>query len=427
MSISNNDREFECTMKSCGVADPTSELLGSISINAKFLDIDNLRDELYEILKTVNDSIDKLKSWLKDKEQKFEMQYTVREVNANITLFNKLSDATGKLRQYQLNIDKWYSNFQDLISLCMDYMGKYAESMATIKSFDTKTVITGGLTESLITLAKENIKKSKTIQKQISSAILSEAKIKTMLSTIQRQVDSFSRGYIIVDDESFNLKYLGTIIDNLTDSESPLYRVQENLAQLINSSKIQFKLESVDPNEHDTPATTFISEITNNKPITEKDILNYLEKISTSVLYTNNTKSDIEKFIDIVYKYIPLDNENRPAVDASIEQIRSNVPDKLVEQYQESIRTKENIYLRLSELNSFIHNIVEGDKIYIPIFQKMYNEILKESLKLLEETPVDMDTLTTSPNRDPSLFTRNSTYKNQASSMREQNRKKKRR
>lgn len=381
MAVTNNDRIFTCTLQSCGETNPLSRLQGAITINAQFLDVDQIRQNIYDISAQVGEAVGDFKSWLNTRESEFETKFLLREINSNLTLFNRLNIAIARLRQHNNTLNQWYTNFQNLVSLAIDYLSTYSEATALIKSFTLNPTI-GGLQPSPVVLAKQHLSKSKSIQRQMNVALMAEARLKTVMIQLQTQVESFYRGTIKVNDRVLDLKEVGKLIGDLMGSESPLERVQANLSNVINSSQTTFDIKSSDVSAVKPPGDSFLQRLTKsvnaNRDVTA-DIVKKLRILNNTVLYTDNTKATIEAFLELAEKEVLETDPRYAEVRSLITSIRGNDPATVVRKYRASVRDTDRIYLLLTRLRVIMQNLDPNDQIYREIFQSIYDEMYREA------------------------------------------------
>lgn len=392
MAVTYNDRIFTCTLQSCGESNPMSRLQGAITINAQFLDVDQIRQNIYDISAQVGQAVGDFKSWLNTRESEFETKFLLREINSNLTLFNRLNIAIARLRQHNNTLNQWYTNFQNLVSLAIDYLSTYSEATALIKSFTLNPTI-GGLQPSPVVLAKQHLSKSKSIQRQMNVALMAEARLKTVMIQLQTQVESFYRGTIKVNDRVLDLKEIGKLIGDLMGSESPLERVQSNLSNVINSSQTTFDIKSSDVTKVKPPGDSFLQRLSrtvNANRDVSADIVKKLRTLNNTVLYTDNTKATIEAFLELAEKEVPETDPRYAEVRSLVASIRGNDPATVIRKYRASVRDTDRIYLLLTRLRVIIQNLDPNDQIYRDIFQSIYDEMYSEAkLQLSGSEPMD--------------------------------------
>lgn len=382
-AVTYNDRIFTCTLQSCGESNPMSRLQGAITINAQFLDVDQIRQNIYDISAQVGQAVGDFKSWLNTRESEFETKFLLREINSNLTLFNRLNIAIARLRQHNNTLNQWYTNFQNLVSLAIDYLSTYSEAIALIKSFTLNPTI-GGLQPSPVVLAKQHLSKSKSIQRQMNVALMAEARLKTVMIQLQTQVESFYRGTIKVNDRVLDLKEIGKLIGDLMGSESPLERVQSSLSNVINSSQTTFDIKSSDVSTVKPPSDSFLQRLSKTVDRTTRndvtgDILKKLRTLNNTILYTDNTKPMIESFLELAEKEVFETDPRYAEVRTLIASIRGNDPATVIRKYRASVRDTDRIYLQLTRLRVIIQNLDPNDQIYRDILQSIYDEMYREA------------------------------------------------
>lgn len=413
--ISSNDRAFVCT--TCkAAADGASNLYysglngvrnalfntsSSITFDGEFLDIDRLQADVSRVMTVLNDNIAKFKQWLKEKQEMFEQYFT--ESDASEELFNKLNLIVAQIKQGQKMLTTWYTSVQDIVSDVWDGIRAYAEAKNLILSYglQDEQAYSIGLPVNPVTLAKRNRTKSKSLHKQKTRALNAETVIRQALFLLESELNAFNQGIIRTRNGKFiNLVDLGQAIDSLYDRETPLVRVQQELAQLINSSQINVTLRAgLMPNVNEmSNSASFVQTLQPTEGPTEYDLIKNLMHIADNRLYTSNTRESIDKIISYAEAHINTETNKTKLAELTAE-IRGNVPTTVLNTLRVTMRQENVVYENMARIKRLLKYIHPKDK---PLVEPELNEVMKELLSTAQrrldretgvagEIPMDTD------------------------------------
>ncbi|AUQ43954.1 putative gp124-like protein [Esparto virus] len=387
--ITSNDRKFTCGFGSCTYSPNVDELNRTSYNNSNILNLDFtifnvtvLRDNLDfvsdEVLKVYNS----INSWLTFMEQDFELKFNVGDITLNNELYNKLTVAIPKIEQARKSIDAWYSEFQDSTFDLTNTLSDYASIVSKLDSLNMSNTYIRGLPNTAIAIAKENIAKTKDIQRQMTRMLRIDTTIRNQMQQLSMKIKELSTGILRYGDrKELNLNTLEKIFITLSNRVSPLMRVQTQLANIINSTPINFNLT--------TPEVPIIQNVPNKyepKAMTVQDeiyILNRLKDIKNFNIYTSATAPKI----DAINSYIDehLRNSQYYAEMKKIYNniILNNVPSVLIETIAQQSANSEGIYILSHRVRKLIQNILPQDEIYRDRLNEINNIITSTITSML--------------------------------------------
>lgn len=408
MVITQNDREFACDDHASSVSTRRGIVDGgsgdAAALNATVIDVDALRDSLYEMSASLTDAVGEYKRWLESKESDFELRFLTEDISHDISMFNRLNGVVSRLRQARKRVQGWYSYMQELLITALDQLTTYSESVAIIRNAERPDITSGtigGITfDSPLTQAKRNVSKIRSVQRHINTLTLAETRLKNTVATFRTQMESFSRGVVKYDRKLIDLVELGKAVDELTGEGTPLERVQQRLAKIINTTRPEIRLREVQPDDSlrgpdpNTYVDDFLFSVKRddeNATTTEGDsssssVLEKLRALSENTLYTDNTRENIESIIRIAKSRIRDDDTvRRDELERLADAIRGNTPTRVISRYRMQARKTMGIYLRLEQLNLIIKNLQPQDReLYEGTLREIYDETFREAQRIVE-------------------------------------------
>lgn len=376
--VTSNDRNFTCTARSCADnALQIQDTVGLIDLNASFLDVDAIRANLSGILGSVSEAVRDIFEWVERLESEFSLRYAANEITNDVSLFNRINVAIIKLKRSRGMLDTWLHNMHELVLETNDLVNNYGIAVATLRA--GSSALSVDFIQSAAELAKRNISKSRSVQKQMRQLLKLDNSIKTNIIKIRSQVESFSSGFVKVDNKLLNLKEFERVVTSLSGTDSPLKVIQIRLAQEINSQRQTFTLESKQPDEVNVPLSDCLNGMCSSPSREDLDkLIARLRSVRDSVLYTDNTKPQIDQISEIALKLVGDDSEQRDQVNTLLDEIKRRTPARTIEYYRMRVRETNGQFLRLNNLKRIIDNLNPGDVSYAPILQDIYDEMSKE-------------------------------------------------
>lgn len=406
MVTTSNDREFNCDDRGAPII---GDRLNQVNIDAKVLDVDELRRDLERMATTLARSVDEYKQWLTSREAEFELRFLANDFTRDVALFNKLNGVVSRVRQARKRLNGWYSHIQELLANALDLLGSYSESATLVRTYgeaDFTTINAGISFISPIAFAKRNVSKVRGLQRHLNTLALTETRLKTAIVNLRTQMEAFARGVVRNDGKLLDLAEVGKIVSELTDDNTPLLRVQQRLAAAINSTQLNVNVRSdIDRSLFATynptssaPSESFLNNIRNVDPESADSLLSRLREFSESALYTDHTKEAIESIARLAQSRInEQDIFRRSQLDELIDTIRSNTPEAVVNRYAQQARNSDGVFLRVKSLRLIIANLHPDDRAaYETTFNQIYGETVEEAertidLRIASENNVNVD------------------------------------
>lgn len=268
-----------------------------------------------------------------------------------------------------------------------DAIGAYESAKNVLVSYGAQNEqsYSIGLSVNPVALAKKNRTKSKVFSKQTTKALSAETVIRQALFQLESELNAFNQGIVRTQNGKFvNLVDLGDAIDALYNRESPLVRVQQEVAHMINRAEIKVTLE------HDAlpvigkavERKSFAVGLEDAKMPTEFDLMSTLHDIASNSLYTVNTKASIDKTIDYADKNIETEL-NRALLAELTREIRANSPVNVIRELQITMRQKEEWFKNVARIKRLLKHLHRAD---VPILSPRLNDLLKETLQSISES-----------------------------------------
>lgn len=434
MVVTSNDREFDCETtdercySSAARSDDGRPFAGNVvAMDARVLDTDALRADLDRMAVTLASSVDEYKRWLESRESEFELRYLANDFTRDISLFNRLNGVVSRVRQARKRLNGWYSRMQELLANALDQLGTYSESVAVIQSYAqpdfTNFGVAGGGISFLSPLAqaKRNVSKVRSVQRHLNTLALTESRLKTTVITLRTQLEMFSRGVVRHDGKLLDLAEVGKLVSELMGGDTPLLRVQQQLADTINATRASVRVTSV------PPGAPFNSDIGGGSggeggrfsaagggaDANEADaILERLRAIAETTLYTNSTQQNIEGIARLAHARInEHDTVRRGQLDELLSEIRSNTPIAVINRYGQQARRSDGVFLRVKQLNLLIANLQPADReLYEAQLREIYDETYEEAQRTVDHATPRRATLRDDDNEGGAYDLMDETY-----------------
>lgn len=386
--ITGNDRAFVCTACKTTAnngARRQHDWASSITFDGHFLNTNQLYEDVSHEMAVLNDNITRYKAWLKKKQERFEHYFT--ESFASEELFNQLNLIVAQIKQGLKMLTSWYMSVQEIVSDVWDGIRAYESAKNVLVSYGAQNEqsYSIGLSVNPVALAKKNRTKSKVYSKQTTKALSAETVIRQALFQLESELNAFNQGIVRTQNGKFvNLVDLGDAIDALYNRESPLVRVQQEVAHMINRAEIKVTLE------HDAlpvigkavERKSFAVGLEDAKMPTEFDLMSTLHDIANNSLYTVNTKASIDKTIDYADKNIET-KYNRALLAELTQEIRANSPVNVIKELQMSMRQKEDLFENVARIKRLLKHLHRAD---VPILSLRLNDLLTETLQSVSES-----------------------------------------
>lgn len=392
--VTSNDRLVQCpTNGGCGDAAPGGgggggggiggigggfgrlAELSRIKIDATFIDVAELENKLDEVSRRIDVRIDDYKTWLREQEALFEAKYYMEHISVDNNLFNRVNNVIGRLKQGLKILNRWYTMMRNTYAEINDVLFKYKTEKNALEANIDDYSCDSGMSINAIAAARKKEARSKSIAKQITRIRASQTELERLIMIYQAELSAFERNNIRINNSSLDMLQLSKEIESLSDNSSPLVRVQEDLAARINSILIRHTLNTNDAtlNRFSAVNLNFQNLPRSDDYVNTDQLVQFLDKIKNSYVYTNNTRARIEKILDYAVNAAQ-GSENEDVVLKLRNDIRNNTPDRVIE-YLQTLTRGNTVYECMSKGENFINNLTAKDaEIYKPLFQRLLNE-----------------------------------------------------
>lgn len=381
--IQENDRAFSCGFGTCEIGEPSKsynnlDQRDLYNLDFTLFNIDSLRDNLNTVSAQVKLVYEDIIEWFRSLEAEFEMKVRSGEIDMNITLFNKLNLVIPKFALAKKVMDSWYSDYMNMVSILSDLLSEYSMAALKIEAMNTQNTSVGGIKESVITLAKQNLSKSKAIQRTISKILNLDGKIRAAIQDLTFKLSEIESGILRYgaanDKKIFNLNDMANTIKSLSEGDSPLVRIQTQLSSIINNKPINFSLTTRPPKLL-PPVKYTPNDISTMTP---EIAIEKLKTLRSTTLYTSVTRPNIDAVID--YIETKFKNDINVAVLARyINEIKTlNVPNVFLDSLRGKAVDKTDIFITIDTIERTMRQLSGPDIIY--------KEPLESILKTAQET-----------------------------------------
>nr|AHW98241.1 OrNV_gp124-like protein [Nilaparvata lugens endogenous nudivirus] len=324
-NIRNNDRllrcDGNCNRRSIDITLPQFQ---SLSVSANFINVAELEATLVDVSKSIDARIDEYKRWLEEQEVIFEAKYMMKLVRADNDLFNKINNTISHLKQGKKTLNYWYVMMRNMYAEILENLFTYKRNKDALENNIQANDYIGGLGINPVVTAHRKEHRSKSIAKQITRIHSSQTNLENLIMLYRAQLSSFERNILHVDNRELDMIQLSKEIESLSDTGSPLMRVQEDLASRINAITIKQSLNTNSSTLDRFNATKldFTEFPINPDAYANTDqLVEFLNNIKNTHIYTNNSKSKIEKVLDYAVRVSAnTHNEN------IVVQLRNSIP-----------------------------------------------------------------------------------------------------
>lgn len=366
--ITTNDRQFTCDASKCNLDSSAAvqdytflSANNHFNLNLEIFNVELIQDYIDNTLSQVTMIRDAYMEWLAEKETAIELKVSLRNVPINQTLFNKLNILIPKLVQSKKLFSQWFSEFHLTILDIAENLQKYSEAQSKIESLFVASTNASGLEMNIVTVAKENQSKSKSIQKQITRLMAMDAKIRFSIKNLQYKMRELYDGVLRVGDRTLNIKDLGALIDELSGGESPLVRVRNMLANIINSTQETFTLKTNKVTQlHIPDAQQLMNTLQSGERVSEESVLNYLNDMANYRLYTTESEKVLVPAFTAIIK-IYSNSPRFPEMQQKINEIKHNAPHIIISNIRSDINENRDIYLIINRIENIQKNLTGQD------------------------------------------------------------------
>lgn len=394
--INQNDRQFRCGFGVCETVTPTARPMPQrdlFNLDFELFDIDELRVNLRRVSEEVTDAYKNMLNWFSDLERNVAIKVQTGDIEMNITLFNKLNLIIPKFSMARKVVDSWYADYIDMVTDLSDLFSEYSHSSTKVQSLSTQNTVIGGIRENVITLARQNISKSKSIQRAITKILSIDARIRSALQALTFKLNELTSGTLRYGSKNerkiLNLTELSNAVMSLGEGDSPLVKIQMQLSNVINSTPLNFTLRTrppeLLPNVNYDPKNTFANDLSS------ETVLEKLYAFRDTTLYTTTTKPAVDALQDYVEHKFRDDLQYNNML-AIIERIRvQNVPNRFLDTLQMNASNPENIYLTIDVIKQVINKLSDQDIIYRERLDQILQTATNTATNIVEQGDAAME------------------------------------
>lgn len=384
--INRNDRQFTCGFSTCSLGTPSQippiDRSDLFNLDFTVFNTVTLRENLDIVSSNIKNIYDAYITWLRDREAEFELKVNLGDVKINNLLFTKINTLISKITQGKRILADWYSNFQNLVIDLSDLLTEYNEATAKVESLYITSTGVSGLPVPVTTVAKQNLSKSKSIQRQITKILALDSKIRSAIQTMTFKIRELYGGILRSGNKTININDLGRSIDELSAGESPLARIQTQLSEIINSTPMNFTLRTARPPAMETIQNDDLLASLNRNVLNENYIINKLNELENAYIYTENTKPALDAAFAQIQTH-PGEFHRFNEMIAKIDAIKNNVPHVVIENLRAKANNPEDIYVTIDRILNVRRNLHPGDVIYAASLEEIYNNAIATARRLV--------------------------------------------
>lgn len=216
----------------------------------RILDTEALRQNLSHVSTAIREVYDDVMSRMNTIEHNIELNVYRGEIPSNFELYNKLTVTVPKIKQAKKSLLTWHTNIQDDLMDVGESLRKYDGVVGRLNStlMTTTSATMNGLGIDELQLARQNLTKSRAMQRAVSQLAVIDTRIRNEMQALQLNLNEMASGVLRSSntDNIVNLRDIMALITGLYTDNSPLTRVQRKLAGIINNTPVQFKLDTID-------------------------------------------------------------------------------------------------------------------------------------------------------------------------------------
>lgn len=392
--ITTNDRQFTCDTNHCSLfANVNSSTVfdredGLFRLNFTIFNTNTIQTESDLLMVNAKRAIDAYLNWLDGLERKIEVQINMNVIKLTEALFNQINLLVSKAKNGRKNIRTWYSNFLNDMSDLTDYILQYSEAVAKIESINIQTKTQTSLPLNVVTIAKQNITKSRSIERQITKILSIETKIRNLIQQVSFRMKELESGIFKIpkgnEFTTFNINELAEALKELNIRDSPLQRIQTQLSEMINTTPVSYAINTAPITNLNNALIEPLIDRLNQTEFDGDYFLKQLQKLQNNVLYTENTRNQLEQVFEYIDKY-GKNSPNYDALQSLIENIKeNNAPHIMILDLNSRASQSENIYLVIQKINNILDNLNPKDIMYRDRLKEIHQEATKTAKNLIK-------------------------------------------
>lgn len=214
----------------------------------RILNTNIVRNNLSDVSAAIRNVYTTIVERIDAKEREIESSVANGTIAKDFELFNRLVVTVPKIKQARKSLSAWHSNTQDDLRDVSDTIRKYDAIAGRLKSALMMNVTSGagGLMGNPLASARQQLSKSRAMQRAISQIVVSDGRIRSQMQDIQLNLNEISSGVLrsSAKDASVDVMAIMALVNDLYKNDEPLSRVLLELAQIINSTPVQYTLDT---------------------------------------------------------------------------------------------------------------------------------------------------------------------------------------
>lgn len=366
--VTMNDRMYSCGPGDCGQSIEYSGMHPGfeatdrsmkIVLEGYPIDVSQTRDNFYDQFRSLSDALKSFNRWIANREKRILMLYDIRVIERSAQLLANVQMVRKKIDEAKRIMKVWFGEYESLFMSAIYALEDYSKALNTIVTL-SKTQSFDDTFKSSIVLSSKNSAKRKSVTKQFTKLMVAREKLESIVLQIEVNLESFRKGTIIVDNEMLDFHELVETIDSLTDQGTPLEKLDKILSEIFNVRETKITLG----NKRNLDMTTsveknsFLNTIPKQTETMDEKI-NNLHKLNTSVLYTDNTKDQIEEYFRVIRENVT------PAEDQQLlnvmNSIRQRTPQRVYNELSTDALQPGKIMATVYTLDNILDNINDND------------------------------------------------------------------
>lgn len=392
-----------------------------LDINMVVFDSKKLSADIVQIKHDVSAVRTAILSSLDDLERDLKNRVELGMIPEDVKLFNKLSSIIPKVNNLKKAVKYWYSNF---LSDCNDLQSEISRYRTVIQSIDDviynlkqsnrefRSSRIGLIDNSIVTRARNNITRSKSLSKARNRLTALNTVINKKHQRLITRLQDLDTGILHYDiqgnDKEFDIHEVLESIRSLTESNSPLEILNQNVArQIANTPTVShFITDNIETIKMPESGTTHFERDARNNLLTDAEVTAKLQELAKTRLYTTGTQILLENLKDQLDKRYANNETKLKEIKTLFDDIRKRVPATVLAQYRALSVSNDDTAKTLKEVKELYKNLSPEDAIYADelrsIIRQTRNTIKKQIMADAGNIQPTDSNLSTELNNNPS-------------------------
>lgn len=392
-----------------------------LDLNMVVFDSKKLSADIVQIKHDVATVRNAILSSLDDLEQDLKNRVELGMIPEDVKLFNKLSSIIPKVNNLKKAVKYWYSNF---LSDCNDLQSEISRYRTVIQSIDDviynlkqsnrefRSSRIGLIDNSIVTRARNNITRSKSLSKARNRLTALNTIINKKHQRLITRLQDLDTGILHYDiqgnDKEFDIHEVLESIRSLTESNSPLEILNQNVArQIANTPTVShFITDNIETIKMPESGTTHFERDARNNLLSDDEVIAKLKNLAKTRLYTTGTQILLENLKDQLDKRYANNETKLKEIETLFGDIRKRVPATVLAHYRALSVSNNDTAQTLKEVKELYKNLSPEDAIYADelrsIIRQTRNTIKKQIMADAGNIQPTDSNLSTELNNNPS-------------------------